>query len=194
MDAESYRLFVSLPVPAKVRRTITEFARDLDVQMPREAVRWTPFEQIHVTLKFLGKVDSSAVPELEGALKGAVEGIRAFELRIAELGAFPSRKNPRVIWIGLGGDLDALLRLQTQVADAVARWCEKDESRKFAPHLTIGRVRDPQNRSQKRISAALQRANAPEAEPWRTEQLLLMRSQLSPHGATHSILREFPLA
>ena len=187
MEAESYRLFVSLPVPAKVRKAIADIARELDAQMPSEAVRWTPMEQIHVTLKFLGKVDSSAVPELERALKASVDGIEAFELHLADLGAFPSRRNPRVIWMGLAGDLEVLLRLQTQVLQAVARWSEKEENRKFTPHLTIGRVREPQ----RQISAALEAASAPEFKPWRAEQVLLMRSQLSPHGATHTVVREF---
>jgi RNA 2',3'-cyclic 3'-phosphodiesterase len=193
MEVEFYRLFVSLPVPPKVRQTISEFTRELGTQMPSDAVRWTPMEQIHLTLKFLGKVESSAVPDLEEALTAATQGTGTFELQIAELGAFPSLRNPRVIWIGLAGGLEALLRLQTQVADAVAHWCEKEENRKFTPHLTLGRVREPQSGVQRKISVALQGASAPEVKPWRGDRLLLMRSQLSPHGASHSSLAEFPL-
>ena len=193
MEVESYRLFVSLPVPANVRKAINEFARALDMQIPAEAVRWTPTEQIHLTLKFLGKVDSTAVPEVEEALKAATRGAAGFELQMADLGAFPSHRDPRVIWIGLAGDLDALLWLQTRVSDALGQWCEKEESRTFKPHLTVGRVRDPQSGNQKKIAAALKSAHAPDAQPWRAEHVSLMRSQLSPHGARHTAIGEFPL-
>jgi 2'-5' RNA ligase len=193
MTPEFLRLFVSLPVPPEIRGRIFKFARELDSHMPAEAVRWAPEEQIHLTLQFLGKVDTAAVPDLERALDNAVQGIGSMRLEAVGLGAFPSLRNARVIWIGLEGDTDSLLRLWAQVAEATRQWCEKEEARKFSPHLTIGRVREPQGRAIRKISAALGDQPSQRFGEWRAKEILLMRSQLSPNGATHTVLRKCAL-
>jgi RNA 2',3'-cyclic 3'-phosphodiesterase len=194
MAPESMRLFVALPVPANIRAGIAKFARELDTQIPAEAVRWTPEEQIHLTLKFLGKVDAVALHELQQALGSATLGIGKIELQARHLGAFPSLRNPRVIWIGLEGNVESLLRLQQQVSEATAPWCEKEEDRKFSPHLTIGRLREPQSRAQRKISVALQAKQSPRFGNWQADEICLMRSQLSPHGATHTAVGTYLLS
>jgi len=188
------RLFVALPVPANIRTQIAKFGRELDTQMPADAVRWTPEGQIHLTLKFLGKVDATALAELQQALGSATQGIGKIELQARSLGAFPSLRNPRVVWIGLEGDVKSLLRLQQQVSEATTPWCEKEENRKFSPHLTIGRLREPQSRAQRKISAALQAKQSPRFGNWQAEEIHLMRSQLSPHGATHTAVGTYLLS
>lgn len=193
MAPEFLRLFIALPVPPEIRARISKFARELDAQIPAEAVRWAAEEQIHLTLKFLGKVASTAVPELERALDRAVLGIGSIRLETAGLGAFPTLRNPRVIWIGLEGDTETLLRLQQQVAEATLQWCEKEEKRKFSPHLTIGRVRETAGAATRKISTALGDQPSHPFGEWRAKEIFLVRSQLSPHGATHTVLRKFAL-
>lgn len=189
MDPEFLRLFVALPVPETVRERIAEFGRELSKQMSPATVRWTPVEQIHLTLTFLGKVAAAAVPELRAALDRATRGIGPFQLAVAQAGAFPSIDRARVIWIGLAGDAAPLLRLQDQVARATATLCEKEERRGFSPHLTIGRVRE----GERKIGSALKSTTLPQCEPWKADTVHLMHSRLSPHGAVHTPLAEFRL-
>ena len=189
MNSEFLRLFVALPVPREVRNAIGEFQTALGERISPDAVRWTPAEQIHLTLKFLGKVPAVDLTNLRNALAESTVGIDHFQLKLGEIGAFPSTRRARVLWIGLAGDLQELLRLQDQIACAIAKWCEKDEGRSFAPHLTIGRVRQ----EGPAIGAALKVAKPPECEPWMAGSVLLMQSELSSQGAYHSTITELSL-
>ncbi len=193
-NPESLRCFVALPVPAVIQKKIAAFQQSLDPQVPQDSIRWTTAEQIHVTLRFLGKVDSIELPKLTDSLQSAVQGHKQLQLTAKELGCFPSRKNPRVIWIGLTGDVEPLSRFQASIEEQIGEWAQKEEQRKFQPHLTIGRVRETAGRHSRRIGQVLEDTKAPEFGSWTATEVLLMRSQLSPKGATHSVLERFRLA
>ena len=190
---EAVRCFVSLPVPAAIQEKIGKFQRSLDSKIPSEAVRWTAPEQIHVTLKFLGKVETAALPELTDALANATRGSTEVRLTAESLGCFPSRKNPRVIWIGLSGDVAPLSKLQARVDQNIAQWAQKEEDRKFNPHLTIGRLRENAMRHSRQTGAILESVTAPKFGSWTGTEIHLMQSQLSPKGAVHTILQRFTL-
>lgn len=164
---------------AEVVRRIVICQREL-ADEAGDAVRWTPEDQIHLTLKFLGHV---TVAEIEALKGGLVEIPQRLQLRAQGMGGFPSRRNPRVIWVGLTGDLDRLIALQA----AIDKLCARKEEREFHPHLTIGRVREHQ-----RLNANLDRWHDHDFGQWEAHELLLMQSQLSPKGATHSVLARFP--
>lgn len=192
--SESLRCFVALPVPSAIQKKIATFQQSLDSQVPQHSIRWTIAEQIHVTLKFLGKLDGAELPKLTTALTSAVRGHEQVQLTAECLGCFPSRKNPRVIWIGLTGDVEPLSKLQASVDEQIGEWAQKEEHRKFQAHLTIGRVRETAGRHSRRIGQILEDTQAPEFGSWIATEVLLMRSQLSPKGATHTVLERFPLA
>ena len=152
-------------------------------------VAWVAASNLHVTLKFLGQVDETRVPPLATALGGALADQRAFEVGVRGLGAFPSPTRPRVLWAGLedGGALGA-------VAERVDRCCTAlgfpRETRPFAAHITLGRVREP--RRQPALADAL--AHPTDFGRVRVERVSLMRSELSPRGARYSELAAAPLA
>jgi AcrR family transcriptional regulator len=83
--------------------------------------------------------------------------------------------------------------MKTQIEQATGQWGEPVETRKFHPHLTLGRVREVAAPRARQVGEALQATAVGALGEWRTEQVLLMRSQLSPHGATHSLVVAAPL-
>ena len=188
------RAFLSIALPAEVARAIDRVKRRLEEDGPGESVRWTPTEQIHLTLKFLGDVQVSALAEFEAALRTATAGCGPLNLQAEGLGCFPNPRQPRVLWVGLRGDLEALQELQARLDDATAPWTEKPENRPFHPHLTLGRVREGAFRQARRIGEVLAATAVPALGRWRAEQFHLMHSQLSPQGARHKVLASFPLA
>jgi RNA 2',3'-cyclic 3'-phosphodiesterase len=153
-------------------------------------VAWVSRDNLHVTVKFLGNVDTGRVEPLTGALATAAGACEAFEVDVCGLGAFPSRTRARVLWAGLGAGADAAARLAASVDESLARVDVPRETRPFAGHVTLGRVREP--RSNTRLAAALV------ADPaWgrvRVDRLSLMRSDLSPRGARYTELAVAPLA
>lgn len=175
---DSVRAFISLPVAEEVVRKIIRCQKEL-ARTTGEAVRWAPQEQIHLTLQFLGNIPAAEVEHLQIRLAPLA---RVLRLRAQGIGAFPSLGRPRVVWVGLAGEIDELKALQAAVENATGR----SEEREFHPHLTIGRVREGH-----RPNLNLDRwKNEPFGE-WEIRELFLMQSKLSPKGSTHSVLARF---
>lgn len=195
MDSRSLelRLFVSIHVPEAVRRKLSALQRRFELLIPGEFVRWASFEQMHLTIEFLGNVASLDVPNLKTALATVAARQRSFHLAAECLGAFSSVRNPRVIWAGLTGDVDRLMALQAEVRGSVLPWEREPEKRRYRPHLTLGRVREMKARELREVGIALEDTRAQCFGEWKVEEFALMQSKLSPHGAQHSVLATFPL-
>jgi RNA 2',3'-cyclic 3'-phosphodiesterase len=187
------RCFVAVHVPVQIRESLRDIQRQLEKSIPEDSVRWTPFEQLHLTLEFLGNVPATAVPQLEQALKHVAANHRLLQLRAESIGAFSSTRNPRVIWAGITGDIDQLKALQSAVHAAVVEWEQEPERRAYHPHLTLGRVRPIKPRELRKVSEALATVAAPALGTWDVTEFALMQSKLSPHGAQHSVLATFHL-
>lgn len=135
---ERWRLFVGVTLPGDVRDVI---ARIPSAGVAGDAIRWERPELLHVTLHFLGPSDPAVVPRIVGALDHGVSTLRTCSLTLAAPGAFPTPERARVIWVGLGGEIDALRHLQAAVVDSLAPLGFAAEARGYHPHITIGRVR-----------------------------------------------------
>lgn len=138
-ESDRMRLFVAVDMPPGVKSALATAVEELarDLQGP---FGWVAPDNIHLTLKFLGDVDAGRVDDLGRALQQAVEPLEPFELHLAGTGTFPEGRRPSVVWAGLGGDLQALTRLQDMVESAMVAQGFEAEARAFQPHLTLGRV------------------------------------------------------
>lgn len=181
------RAFIAVSLPAEVRAAVERVQRELRAAVRGNTVRWTPSEQIHLTLKFLGNIAADALPDLESALRRACADTSPFELSAGGLGAFPSEERPRVLWIGVTGQVETLRQLQEVVLRETETWGER-EDKTFHPHLTLGRVKTNSSRELRELSRALLTTKATCLGAWRVEQVALMRSELSSDGARHSCL------
>lgn len=177
------RLFIAINPPEAVRRLIHDGTASLrDAGLP---ARWVDTDQIHLTLKFLGEVREQRLPSLEEALREAASGSSPFELGLRGIGAFPSLRRPRVIWLGVEATLP-LRALKHDIEHAYAQLGIARESRAFHPHFTLGRARD---RAQAGELRALERlAGAVEVRGgFEVEAVDLVRSRLGPGGARYSV-------
>ena len=154
-----------------------------------QAVRWVDPKGIHLTLKFLGNIDVGLVEKVLDSMKQSARSSAPFSLELSGLGVFPGRRAPRVLWAGIGGDLDALGSLQRELEIILAAQGFQREERGFNPHLTIGRVRNGVSRDQGlRIVDAVTSVHLEPTDPWRVDALHLMRSTLTPQGALYDSL------
>jgi len=182
------RLFVAIHPDRATQAWLAESQRRLRKELKRFSrdLRWTDPENIHVTLAFLGEVPEAAPVEQ------ALQACRCvpMELTVGGLGVFPSPRHPNVIWTGVADETGDLMRLQSEIAAAMAAFVEP-EHRRFEPHLTLARVKPGRHSRLGEAIMALSAdwGNAP--EPWCVESFSLMRSQLDSAGARHSVVRVF---
>ena len=189
------RLFVALLLDAEMHAALAQVQADLRGLDSGDQVRWVEVPGIHLTLKFLGETHRARAAAVKARVGGAVDGRGAPRLALGGLGAFPNRRQPRVLWVGLTEESEMLLPLQRAVEAAVADLGWERERRAFQPHLTLGRVRE--SRPGRLPSPLLQALARPlpfpaAARPLR--RVVLMRSHLSPHGARYEVLHAWELS
>ena len=186
---EAMRLFVAIAPPPAVLDELDALAAPL--RTARQDLRWTTREAWHVTLAFLGHVNSSAAARLLPRLERAAQRHRRFRLAFSGAGAFPAQARANVLWSGLSGDRGALARLAQTVAARASRAGAPppDQGRRFQPHLTLARCRLPADVTE--VVAALA---GYQGQPWTADRIHLVRSQL---GATqpprYATLASWPL-
>ena len=191
--SDTLRVFIALDIPPGAKAALSETIQQLQLVIP-SGVRWVDPGGIHLTLKFLGNIDSSLVDGILGAMRQASQGFggRRFRLTLSGMGVFPNARQPRVLWAGAQGDLDSLERLQLLVDQAVCQLGFAPEKRPFRPHLTIGRVQDgvspPARRTVGEAVAGTRLPPVAEWAEWKVDALHLIRSTLTPHGAIYTSL------
>jgi 2'-5' RNA ligase len=193
-EGEQFRLFIAVTIPEEVKAKIAAAQAELHRVLPEGAVRWTRREQFHLTLKFLGGVDAARVEALGEAIRAACRGFSPLPLRAERVGFFPDLHRPRVIWVGVQDQAEQLPRLQAAVERATREYATEEREERFAGHVTLARIKGI-----KRPEAeALGKAAAGMADrlfgQWTAYQVELMRSELLPQGARHSILASVTLA
>jgi 2'-5' RNA ligase len=182
------RLFVALELPESHRAALAGVCE----RGRRGGVRWVAAENVHLTLKFLGEVDEPLVPEIEEALAAVAGGTSPFALSLEGGGCFPNARSPRVIWVGVSEGAEEASRLASAVEGALQPLGFAPEKRRFRPHLTIGRPKDPRTAADATAEKIehLRGFSAPTAE---AAALALIKSTLTSEGAVYEVVRRFEL-
>lgn len=182
------RCFVAIELPDP--SPLVALQKRLRGRVP--GVRWTPPEQIHLTLKFLGEVHDSQMRDITAALNNAASESSDFDLVVGGLGWFPPRGPVRVIWAGFRDIPTALFDCQRSCEAHLEPCGFPAEHRAFTPHLTLGRVRtiaEPEE-----VHAILRGASDFVCLPFHATSLVLFQSLLQPAGSVHLPLARFPLS
>jgi RNA 2',3'-cyclic 3'-phosphodiesterase len=172
------RLFVAITPPPAVLDELE--ARVAAVRPEWPALRWTGRPAWHITLAFLGEVGEQAAAALGPRLARAAHRHPSLSLSFAGAGAFPGPGRARVLWTGVSGDRRALEALARSVAAGARRAGAPppDEGRRFRPHLTLARCREPVNAGPL-VGALAGYAGA----PWTAAEIHLMRSHPGDPGS-----------
>ena len=185
---QQIRSFIAIELPEEARKGLAKLRKGLERDDHR-FVKWVDPGGIHLTLKFLGNIPSSQVTKVAETMGKAVQGISSFHLEISGLGAFPNLKQARVLWVGVGGELDQLSSLQGKIDTALAALGFPKEERPFVPHLTLARIREGASAPERKGFGELVGSSSFEDKyPVEVEAIRLMRSQLTPSGALYTCL------
>jgi len=177
------RTFICIELPSDIKGRIAELQQDL--KKFGRGVRWSRPDGIHLTLKFLGDVESDKMKEIGERVAVACKGIAPFHIELAQLGAFPNFKRPRVFWLGADEKGGFLARLQKATESQLSEIGFPKEARDFSPHLTIGRVKSGDGLDA--LCKALQNERI-EPMPFVVKQVVVMQSQLRPSGPLYTPL------
>ncbi len=187
------RSFIAVEIPAELQRAIARRIAALQEALPKPLIRWVPPQNVHLTLKFLGDVSPANLERLAEALRAEAAAHEQFTMSIGGIGAFPSARRARVIWIGLDAPAD-LTALQRGGEAAAARLGYGPEERPFSPHLTIGRVGQSASASDlQRIRAALEATTVGVLGAARVDAVHIFKSDLQPSGAVYTRLYSLPM-
>jgi 2'-5' RNA ligase len=176
------RLFVAIDLPENARERIANLCTGV------RGARWVRFEQLHLTLRFIGDATDRQFHAIEEALS-CVRGT-PFEIRLVGVGHFPPRGRPRVLWVGIEPSSE-LLALQESVERNLQKAGIAPERRKFHPHITVARLRD--GASAQDIIPFLSANGMFALESFTVNEFRLYSSILRPEGAVHTIEAEYPL-
>ena len=183
------RAFVAVDISNEARAALAG-VMDLLQHRGLSGVRWVRPEAIHLTLKFLGEIEDPQVEAVLESIERAARGSGKLMLSLSEVGAFPNFKSPRVILVGLEGDLDPLKEIQSRIDQGVYSTIGlPKEKREFSPHLTLGRVRENASGDERRRTGTALAEVALDAKvSWPVTHVNLMRSMLTPAGAMYDIM------
>lgn len=193
LTPETVRAFVAVPLDDAVREAVGRLVEQLRKALPGPALRWSRPDQIHLTLRFFGDIGADSVASVRAAVERGCRGVGPITLRAANLGAFPDSRNPRVLWVDVGGQTSALRCLQEQIQRETAGFGEPPEPRAFAPHLTLARVKNASGAERRNIAEQLRRFGPVQLGAWTVDRAELMRSELSPSGSRYTVLASIPL-
>lgn len=178
------RLFVALNLPKKDRERIHRATRKLrDEELP---VRWVGIEGFHVTLKFLGDVRRERLPEVEQAMTRVAATTKAFKTKLGGFGAFPSVRQPRIIWLGVKANPE-LRCLKQDLEYSFGDLGFDAETRAFHPHVTLGRAEERKGAGAFRDLDDMLSGLDCKGDV-KVTSLDLMRSQLGPDGSRYTLL------
>lgn len=193
MGNQQIRAFIAIELPDELKLALVQLQTELK-SARQSFVKWVALEGIHLTLKFLGNIAVDNVNEIIEAINRASKGISPFQVETTDLGVFPNLRNPRVFWLGIGGNLDSLINLQKRIDDVMKPLGFVPEKRAFTPHLTLARIRESASLQNRReFSDLIDRAHFDIKCKIGINSISLMRSQLLPGGAVYTCLGEVKL-
>lgn len=186
------RSFIAIDLNAEVQSKLGEVIRQLKPGAGI-AVRWVPENNIHITLKFLGDTSPANLDILKKILTTEASRVQPFALKIDGLGAFPSIRRPRVIWIGVEAP-PALLALQRSIDTETQRLGYTPEDRPFSPHLTLGRIlHNATPEDIRKVGDLLVASKISITTTVLVKTVVLFRSDLQPGGAIYTPIHTAPL-
>ncbi len=184
------RSFLAFELPPEIREKIGEVS--IELQKLTLPVRWVKVTNIHLTIIFLGYVDEDKIDDIKEKVNLVVKRFSIFKTRLNGIGVFPNWRKPRVIWVGLGEEIERLSTLREELQTGLKVLGFKPEKRPFAPHLTIGRFKGLLDRDEE-LKSILDRYHDLSGDLQYLNELVLFKSDLKPDGPVYTKMASWQL-
>ena len=189
--SEEWRTFCAIELSLEVRERLAEHAQQLRQKNPDVSASWSKPENVHLTLKFFGNVPTQNLTRISAAASRVASEFSSFKIGIGGTGVFPRRTRPQVLWIGVEDSSGRLSDLQQRLEEEFAREGFAKEDRGYRPHLTIARLRRPEDARQL-AEAHIQTKFSILEVP--VNEFVLFRSELSPKGSRYTPISKHELS
>ena len=181
------RAFLAIDVDedlkAKMYRIIKEF-KQIDAN-----IKYVDLENLHLTLKFFGDIDTEGLDVLSSKIEGVVSNFDKFTIKVKGCGAFPNNDRIKVIWLGIEDD-ERVRQLHDELdKEFVALGFDKDK--KFSSHLTIGRMKSGKGKNE--VKSTIEEFSEVEIGEMDVDRIILKKSTLTPQGPIYEDLEIFEL-
>ncbi len=185
---ESIRIFIALPINDELKNRLKQIQEDL--RLVNTDVKWTVPERMHLTLKFIGNTRVSQIDGICKAVSEIASSFSPFFISLSSVGAFPNVNCPQIIWAGIDEGKEIICEMNHQMENRLAILGFKKETKKFSPHLTIGMVRGRKGIAEltKKIVTIETPVERLRKMSMTVSDIHIMKSQLTPQGAIHSVL------
>lgn len=187
------RVFVAVDIGDDMRREVQRVIAALAVKLEQvkepPKVVWVKPAALHVTIRFLGEVEEAEVDRLQQLMAPPIP-IAPFEVTWRGIGAFPSNRHPRALWLGVTNGAAQLAAIEAEVSKRIAGFAVELDDRALLPHLTLGRIKMPgKGIDWPKILQACEVRNVTS----RIDRVTLYRSKLSQYGPNYTELVSAPL-
>ena len=136
------RIFLSIPVPNVVKNIKQMLTSTCENE--RVEIRWVKHNNLHLTVQFLGSASDEKVTKIRKEVENVVCSINPFILKVSKTGCFPNRSRPSVLYLDVGGNIEALKSLVLKINDRMSQIGFKKDSELFIPHITVAKINYPQ--------------------------------------------------
>jgi RNA 2',3'-cyclic 3'-phosphodiesterase len=184
------RIFLAIDISDEALEICAAHVTDLRSGFPEVRVGWERPEKMHVTVKFLGDTTDKILKQMEIRMGEVLRDHAPFPLALSRTGVFPNQSKPRIIWIGLTDTDRRLERLHESVDEVCGELGYEKDTKRFTPHITIGRVREPQHASS---LARTHLATDIGSIEFNVSEVVIYESKLQPTGSVYSRVSSIPL-
>ena len=186
------RCFIAIDIDEQIQKSLGDLQRRLQAEagLDKSGVKWVKPELMHLTLKFLGEVDDSRIPQVCDIAGQVAKKYSGFEIDVAKVGYF-GKSAARVLWVGLTDAAGTLLSLQEDLENQLAEAGWPKEQRRFSAHLTLCRIKN--TKAGKRL-AEISKGYADFAVGSAVaDAVCVYQSQLRPAGPIYARLAQYEL-
>ena len=187
MEIRSFLAFELPPDIKEVQRKVSRAGKELPLDL-----RWVKPDNIHLTVVFMGNVSEDKIQTMGETVKKACIGVDPFEVNAGPLGFFGNRRHPRVLWMGLGGDVHRMGRFRDRLQKKLKPFGIKTEKRPFKPHLTLGRF-NKGSHPWPHLDDLISTYSDLKGPVCSLRELVLFKSDLKPGGAIYTKLDAWDL-
>lgn len=186
------RVFIAIDIDEQVRKALSKLQNEMrgKVDIRKSDAKWVNPDVMHLTLKFLGEIKDEQVVDVCNITKEVARRHKNFELEVEKVGYFGGR-SARVLWVGTGQNCENLLQLQSDLEQALASAGWPRETRKFAGHLTLCRVRN--SKAGVKLAQMTDEYKDLKLGTVSADSISVYQSQLTPKGPVYTVLGNYQL-